>query len=95
MSASTVSQQKQERIDLRTTKEVKDLLIRAATLSRVSISSFLLEAACERAKHVIAKEESLILSDYERDRFLELLESPQKPNPRLKKAMQHYHEITS
>ena len=92
MNSTASSQAKQERIDLRTTKEVKDLLNRAAALSMMPVSSFLLSAACDRAKALIAEQETIILSDKERNHFLELLESPPEPNDKLKTAMQRYHE---
>lgn len=49
--------------------------------------------ATTRTKHAIKRfvEESVTeLSDADRDRFLELLDSPPKPNAALKKAMAKY-----
>lgn len=83
-------QAKLQRIDLRTTAKVKNTLTYAAELAGVSMSTFLVEAAYEKAQNLIKKQEALLLSDNERDRFLALLERPAKPNTRLKHAMQKY-----
>ena len=47
----TVSQH--ERIDLRTTAEIKTLIRRAAATAGMSVSAFLLDAAQERARQVL------------------------------------------
>lgn len=82
---------KQQRIDLRTTSKIKSTLERAAELTGSSLTTFMVEASYEKAKHLIKESEIIILSDRERDRFLSLLENPnRKANTKLKNAMRHY-----
>ncbi len=83
-------QLKQKRIDLRTTARIKNILTRAAELAGVSISTFMTQAAYEKAKKIISMHEIITLSDMERDQFLSILEKPAKPNAKLKAAMQEY-----
>src|ERR1035438_6740352 len=44
-----------ERIDLRTSPEIKELIVRAAATAGVSLSAFLIASAKERAKQVLAE----------------------------------------
>jgi uncharacterized protein (DUF1778 family) len=55
------------RINIQTTQEMKNTLSRAAALSQQSISHFLLDAAFERAKRVLNEQETITLSNAERD----------------------------
>ena len=59
-----------ERIDLRTSPEIKELIVRAASASGVSVSAFLLGAAQERAKQGLADSESLMLTARDWDAFV-------------------------
>lgn len=81
---------KLERIDLRTTAKIKSTLAYAAELSGISMSNFLIEAACEKATQLIQEQELLVLTNKERDKFLTLLETSPDPVPKLKVAMQQY-----
>lgn len=87
---SSSSKNKLERIDFRITSKIKQALNYAAELSGVSLSTFLIEAAQEKAAHVIHEQELLVLTNKERNRFLALLESPPKPAAKLKIAMRRY-----
>lgn len=81
---------KLQRIDLRTTATIKITLAQAAELAGLSVSSFLIEAAYEKAKSLIREQEILRLADVERDRFLILLDRKPKPVAKLKTAMKKY-----
>lgn len=81
---------KHQRIDLRTTSTIKNTLAHAAELKGATISSFMVEAAYEKAKMVIKENEVITLPNSERDRFLSLLERAAKPNAKLKQAMKKY-----
>jgi uncharacterized protein (DUF1778 family) len=78
---------KEERIDLRTSREVKELIQRAAELLGTSMSAFIIYRAYDAAREVIAQQEGLVLSDRERDQFLELLERPPRPNRALRQLL--------
>jgi uncharacterized protein (DUF1778 family) len=72
-----------DRIELRTSSDEKALLVRAAALERLDLTTFVLRAALPQAKDVVAAAESLQLSERDSLRILELLEKPPSPAPRL------------
>lgn len=90
MSILTTKSLKSERIDLRLTQEVKDLLTRAAQLARQPLSTFLIESAYEKANQLISEQEQLRLSNEERDKFLALLDNPPQPNETAQAAMRKF-----
>ena len=79
-----------ERIDLRTSAEIKDLIVRAAATAGLSVSAFLIGAAQERAKQILAERETLTLSPCDWEAFFQTLDDLDKPRPRLKAAMGRY-----
>lgn len=79
-----------ERIDLRTSPEIKGMIVRAAATAGVSLSAFLLGAAQERAKQVLSEAESLTLSSRDWEAFFMALDNTDKPRPKLSAAMQRY-----
>jgi uncharacterized protein (DUF1778 family) len=81
---------KLQRIDLRTTSRIKDALSRAAEVIGLSVSSFLIEAAYEKAQNILKEQEMIKLSNEERDKFLILLEQKPQPTATLKMAMKKY-----
>ena len=84
-----VKTEKMDRIDLRVTKEQKEVLARAAVLSGVSMSSFLVANALTEAKKIVAKSEVIVLSDRDRDLFYSILRQPPKPNKNLVKLLRN------
>jgi uncharacterized protein (DUF1778 family) len=85
-----VKTEKMDRIDLRVTKEQKEVLARAAVLSGVSMSSFLVANALTEAKKIVAKSEVIVLSDRDRDLFYSILRQPPKPNKNLVKLLRNH-----
>ncbi|MGK7896123.1 MAG: DUF1778 domain-containing protein [Xenococcus sp. (in: cyanobacteria)] len=83
---------KTSRIDLRVSKEQKELLETAASIKGISLSSYLLMNCLEIAKADIAKHQKLVLSDQDRDLFLSLIANPPKPNQDLVQAMQEFQQ---
>ena len=86
------STQAHERIDLRTSPEIKALIVRAATVSGMSVSAFLLGTAQERAKQILAETEMLTLTSRDWNAFANALDNTDKPRPKLSAAMKHHHE---
>ena len=76
-------QTKNSRIDLRLDANDKDTLEYAASLNRLSLSSYILSKAIEAAKLDIEKEETLKLTNNQRDKILLLLDSPNEPTEAL------------
>ena len=80
----------QERIDLRTTIEIKELIARAASTSGMSVSAFLISAAQERAKQILNETELMTLSARDWDSFFKALDNSDRPRPRLDEAFQQH-----
>lgn len=79
------------RITARVSAETQELLSKAAALVGISsINSFVLNAAIEKAKQIMADEELLSLSKEDAQLFIEALDRPAKPNRRLDKAFKAY-----
>jgi len=57
-----------ERIDLRTSPEIKELIVRAASTTGMTVSAFLLGTAQERAKKILAETEMMTLSSRKRQK---------------------------
>jgi uncharacterized protein (DUF1778 family) len=89
MSANT---QAHERIDLRTSPEVKDLIVRAASSVGMTVSAFLLGTAQERAKEILAEKEMVTLSSRDWSAFARALDDTEKPRPKLAAAMKRHRD---
>jgi len=81
---------KGQRIDFRVSTEIKALFSRAAELTGSSLTSFVIEAARERARLVLAEHDRIVLDNQARDAFLKMLESPPAPNAALRRATKKY-----
>lgn len=92
MSTSSDHIQRDERIDLRVSADLKALLTRAAAYSGMSLSSFLVSAASERAKSVVSEHETLTLSARDWEIFLTALDEADQPRPQLEAAVRRYRE---
>lgn len=87
-----ISTSEQERIDLRTSPEIKELIVRAASTVGMSLSAFLLGAAQERARQVLAEQETVTLSPRDWRAFAEALDDADKPKPKLAAAMKRHRD---
>lgn len=81
-----------ERIDLRTSPEIKELIVRAAASAGMSVSAFLLGTAQERARQILTEQESLTLTPRDWHAFAEALDDLDKPRPKLSAAMKRHRE---
>jgi uncharacterized protein (DUF1778 family) len=89
MSANT---QTHERIDLRTSPEMKELIVRAASTVGMTVSAFLLGTAHERAKAILAEKEMVTLTSRDWVAFAKALDSTEKRRPKLAAAMKRHRE---
>jgi uncharacterized protein (DUF1778 family) len=69
---------REDRIELRTTKEEKRLLAAAAAHERLDVSSFIMRNVLPAAREVIDRAERIVLSERDSERILKLLERPPK-----------------
>ena len=83
---------KDTRIEFRSSPQEKDLLILAAQLAGVNVSAFLRNAALEAANEVVQANETIKLSNQDRDLFLTALDHPPQPSGALRRAMKKYKE---
>ena len=86
------STQAHERIDLRTSPEIKELIVRAASSAGMTVSAFLLGTAQERAREILAEKEMVTLSSRDWNVFAKALDNTEKPRPRLAAAMKRYRD---
>jgi uncharacterized protein (DUF1778 family) len=77
---------REDRIELRTTKEEKRLLAAAAAYERLDVTSFIMRNILPTARNVVDRAERIVLSARDSKRVLELLENPPKPTPALMAA---------
>ena len=87
--ASTATQ-RDDRIDVRLSGEAKALIARAASYSGMTLSTFLVSVASERAKSLVAEHEVLTLSPREWNAFIAALDKPRKRRPRLQAAARRF-----
>lgn len=79
-----------ERIDLRTSRELKELIVRAANTAGLSVSAFLLGAAQERAQQILAEKEMLTLTARDWQAFGAALDEAEQARPRLAAAFKRH-----
>lgn len=76
-----------DRIELRASKEEKRLLTAAAAYERLDVTGFILRSALPAARDVVDRAERIVLSARDSKRVLELLQNPPKPTPALQAAV--------
>jgi len=84
-----------ERLGFRLDAETKDLIARAAHLSRRKVSDFCVTALTDIARKILAEHETLALSERDRGVFFETLITPPQPSARLARALaEHKRRVT-
>jgi len=76
------------RLGFRVDGETKALVERAAELERRNLTDFCLTALADAARATIARHETLVLSERDREVFFETLINPPEINPRLRRAFE-------
>ena len=77
-----------ETINLRASRRQKVLIDRAAEALGRSRSDFMLDTACREAESVILDRRYFSLSEDQFRRFIAVLDSPPKDNPKLQRHLQ-------
>ncbi len=77
---------REDRIELRATKDEKRLLAQAAAYERLDVTSFIMRNVLPTARDVVDRAERIVLSERDTVRVLELLENPPKPTAALMAA---------
>jgi uncharacterized protein (DUF1778 family) len=88
---ATSTENRDDRIELRTTKEEKRLLTVAAAYERLDLTSFIMRNVLPTARDVVDRTERIVLSKRDTERVLKLLENPPKPSLALIAAAARRH----
>jgi uncharacterized protein (DUF1778 family) len=75
-----------DRIELRASREQKRILAAAAAYERLDLTSFVMRTALPKAEEIVARHERIALTARDSVRILELLEHPPKPSTALRAA---------
>lgn len=78
---------KTERFNIRIAASQKAMIARAAALSDMDMTDFILDKVVPEAKAVIEAAESVQVSKRDFVRLLDLLENPPRPNDKLRAAI--------
>jgi uncharacterized protein (DUF1778 family) len=81
-----------ERTEARLLPEQKKRIEQAAHIKGLSLSDFMVQHADEAAVRTIQQHTSWILSDRDRDIFIQALLNPPEPNARMKAVAKRYKE---
>jgi uncharacterized protein (DUF1778 family) len=81
LAANTAT--RDDRIELRTTREEKRLLASAAAHERLDVTSFIMRKVLPAAREIVDRAERIVLSERDTARVLKLLERPPKPTAAL------------
>ena len=84
---STLESFQTERIDVRASTPVKQLLREAARARHKNVSEFLLDAGVTAAAQTLADRRQFVLDDAQWQAFQEALDRPVQSKPRLKKLL--------
>lgn len=76
---------KATKVQLRLRPDQKAVLARAAQLRHTSLSTFMLEHACEAAQQVLAEQVDIVMSPKDWEAFRKALDAPPRVIPALKK----------
>ena len=77
---------REDRIELRATKEEKRLLATAAAYERLDVTTYIMRNVLPGARKVVDRAERIVLSKRDSKRILQLLENPPEPTPALRAA---------
>lgn len=86
LGVPTSSATRDDRIELRASREEKRVLAAAAAYERLDLTSFVMRTALPAAEEIVARHERMTLTARDSARVLELLEHPPKPTAALRAA---------
>jgi uncharacterized protein (DUF1778 family) len=79
-----------KRITVRVSRAVAETLNEAAVLAGTTVTSFVIQAALEKAERVVEREKMVRLSRNDAAMLLDLLEKPLLPNATLTRAFERF-----
>jgi len=84
---------KEDRFEFRASHQERRQIEEAASFLDMNISAYLRKAALEKSVEVLKSNNTMVLSDRDRDIFLEALRNPPKVNKHLKQAFKEYERF--
>jgi len=87
---SGAKETKSERLELRVTPSVKDMIVRAGALSGLAPG----DLAYEAARRIVEEQEVMALRDADRDAFLLALDKPARAPAGLVSALKRHRSLT-
>lgn len=81
-----------ERLNFRLEPQKKRLIEQAAAIRGLSVTDFAVTTLYREAQEVLSSEQSLLLSDRDRDAFLAALDRPPAPNAKALRAAKRYKD---
>ncbi|WP_192483827.1 MULTISPECIES: DUF1778 domain-containing protein [Cysteiniphilum] len=72
------------RIELNTKDDIKQTIEKAAALSGMAVSAFIISNCLPKARKIVENEKRVSLDSKAAQAFLSLLDNPPKPNQKLK-----------
>ena len=83
----TNQEPRSERIDVRTSTSVKRLLQRATHAANKTVSEFMLDSALTAANETLADRRMFLLDEEHWRAFIEALDQPPRPRPRMERLL--------
>jgi uncharacterized protein (DUF1778 family) len=80
------------RLDVRLSKQLKELIQEAAELTGQSLTDFAVSTLTETARRIVQQNSMTVLSNRDRDVFLTLLDADDPPNEALRKAAKRFRK---
>jgi uncharacterized protein (DUF1778 family) len=84
---------REDRIELRATREEKRLIAEAAAHEQLDVTRFIMRSVLPIAREVVKRSERIVLSERDSKRVLELLEKPPKPTAALIAAARRHAKV--
>ncbi|MCO4320031.1 DUF1778 domain-containing protein [Aliidiomarina quisquiliarum] len=78
---------KRARIELKTSQQVKSELERAAAISGISLTAFIINQASEAARRIVEEANTVILNQKAQSKLSAAIKKPSKPTDELKELM--------
>ncbi len=79
-----------ERVDFRATKDIKHLIEQAAAISGMDVSAYIRATVIPAALEIVEGHESRVLTNRDRDTFLQLLDKSAPPHEKLTAAANRF-----
>ena len=89
---ATLESKNDARLDFRLNSALKEIIERAAYASGRSVSDFAVSTLLKAAREVLLAEQTIQLSDRDREVFLAMLDADVQPNEALARAAKRYKE---